>query len=149
MAIAAATRDNIGSWLALNKQSTSENLQQSLRDNQAVNLALAGSALEQIGANERTKQTIDWYKWQDAQTRKSRRQELALSLLGGVGTAGRRVGVTPSQMATIDPNALLQSLNAFNAGLTTLGDTSPDYASRVAQAAQYMPGLANIGRSNA
>lgn len=146
---ALLSRNNVRDWNELNQPLTGALLQQNLRDNQAANLALAGSALEQIGANERTKQTIDWYKWQDAQTRKSRRQELALSLLGGVGTAGRRVGVTPSQMATIDPNTLLQSLNAFNAGLTTLGDTSPDYASRVAQAAQYMPGLASIGRSNA
>lgn len=148
------SRNNARDWNELNQPLTGALLQQNLRDNQAANLALAGSALEQAGALERNKQTIDWYKYQDQEARKSRRRETAAALIAELGatggsTAGRRLGLQPSQLAYADPNTLLQGLNSFFGGLTQLGTTSADYAPNFTAAAQYMPGLANSSRAQA
>lgn len=150
---ALLSRNNVRDWADLNPSQTGVLLQQVQRDNQAANLALAQTGLQEMGATQRNRDTIDWYKWQDEQSRKSRRREASINLIGslgslaGIGTAGRRLGVSPAQMTSVDPNALLQSINTFTGGLTQLGSTSADYAPFLASAAQYMPGLSSASRS--
>lgn len=150
---ALLSRNNVRDWAELNPSQTGLLLQQVERDNQAANLALAQIGLQEMGATQRNKDTIDWNKWQYKENQKQQRREKASNLLGnlssliGVGTAGRRLGVPPAQMGSVDPLALLQSVNAFAGGLTQIGSTSADYAPFLAQAAQYMPGLSSANRS--
>jgi hypothetical protein len=142
---ALLSRNNIRDWAELNPQQTGVLLQQTERDKQAANLALAGEALQQVGATDRAQREIDYYKWANKESQKGERRRSSLALLGslqGVGTAGRRLGISPAQMASVDPNAMLQNLNSLVSGLGTLGNPSPDYARYLSQAYQYVPGMA-------
>lgn len=145
---ALLSKNNVRDWAELNPQQTALLLQQTERDKQATLQAIGIEGMQQIGATERAKQEIDLTKWATKQAQQSRRRESALTALSGLGslasggTAGRRLGISPAQMTSVDPNALLQSLNSFASGLNQYGNASPDYASRLAQALQYVPGMA-------
>lgn len=145
---ALLSKNNARDWAELNPQQTALLLQQTERDKQATLQALSIEGMQQIGATERAKQEIDYYKWANKEAQKSKRRDNAITLLSGLGsltsggTAGRRLGISPAQMVSVDPNTLLQSLNSFASGLNQYGNAAPDYASRLAQAMQYVPGMA-------
>jgi hypothetical protein len=147
---ALLSRDNARGWreVALPDQPTGALLQQAARDNQAANLALAQVGLQQMGETGRTKRMLDYNKWELQerlkQSKRDRTQSLisGLSALSGIGTAGRRLGLSPAQITSVDPNSILQSVNSMISGLGTFGNPSSDYARYFQQAAQYIPGMA-------
>lgn len=138
-------KNHIKDWAELNPRQTGALLAQTARDNQAANLALAGEALQQMGATDRAQRELDYYKWANKESQKETRRRNSLALLGslqGVGTAGRRLGISPAQMASVDPNSMLQNLNSLVSGLGQFGNPSADYARYMSQALQYVPGMA-------
>jgi hypothetical protein len=149
---ALLSRNNIRDWGELNPQQTGLLLQQTERDKQAATLALAQIGLQQMGETDRTKRALDYNKWETQERLKQGKRDRSLALIGGlsalsgVGTAGRRLGISPTQMASVDPNSMLQSLNAMVGGLGQYGNSSTDYARYFQQASQYVPAMARTGQ---
>lgn len=149
---ALLSRNNIRDWAELNPQQTGLLLQQTERDKQTANLALAQAGLGQMGETARTKMVLEARRKETQDLLKRDRRDRTLSLIGGlsalsgVGTAGRRLGIPPTQMANADPNSILQNLNAMLGGLGQYGNSSADYARYLQQGYQYIPGMARTGQ---
>lgn len=143
---ALLSRNNIRDWAELNPQQTGVLLQQTERDRQAANVALAGEALQQMGATDRVKREIDYNKWVAQELQKTRRRDNAVALLGGLGTtAGGRLGYTPRQMRTLGSGDLLASVNQGVAQAAMLGNPSQLYANFWAPIASQAAGVARSG----
>lgn len=151
-AIAAlANKNHVQDWAALNPQTTGMLLQQTERDKQAANLAMAQTALVGSAEMKKTKAILDYNKWELKERLKANKNDNSqrmLALLGSLGSfgggggfAGNRMGISPANLGRASATSLLQEMNAMASGLGTFGDSSADYASNLAQALQYVPGM--------
>ena len=139
-------QDHVARWLALNERDTARSLNQVEQGKQAANVALAGEALQQMGATDRVKREIDYNKWVAQELQKTRRRDNAVALLGGLGTtAGGRLGYTPRQMRTLGSGDLLASVNQAVAQAAMLGNPSQLYANFWAPIASQAAGVARSG----